>query len=60
MRGVGQYAEDKKGDFGTARFFPVYSCMKFTIKLPHERNTIFNTTIQKKPFSSTLLKKETE
>lgn len=49
----------QKGDFGTAHFFfPVYSCMKFTIKLPHKRNTIFNTTIQKKPFSSTLLKKK--
>lgn len=50
----------QKGDFGTAHFFfsPVYSCMKFTIKLPRKRNTIFNTTIQKKPFSCTLLKKK--
>ena len=30
----------QKGDFGTAFFFfffPVYSCMKFTIKLPHKK-----------------------
>lgn len=39
-------------------FFQSIVAWKFTIKLPHKRNTIFNTTIQKKPFSSTLLKEK--
>lgn len=50
----------QKGDFGTAFFFFFQSIVAWSLQSSCliKRNTIFNTTIQKKPFSSTLLKKK--
>lgn len=51
----------QKGDFGTALFFFFFqSIVAWSLQSSCliKRNTIFNTTIQKKPFSSTLLKKK--
>lgn len=48
----------QKGDFGTACFFQSIVAWSLQSSCLVKRNTIFNTTIQNKPFSSTLLKKK--